>query len=236
MRKFQIFIIIALLLNSCTFENDLFEAFKEGPRLSLHYQGQTLDEISDSLKVQVAEIGRKQIVFEITISDKSRELDFHYEFLQGAGIVNVNNQAIEANSLHELPRGKHAVSFIPERSGRHVLNFFISDLYGNVTYRKIEFFIFSNLAPVARLSITQLGQFSRFEIEIDASSSFDQDERWGGKIQEYIFRVGSFYQFNTNQFKSIKHVLPGPGTFVISLQVRDNDGTLSEPVFQTVTL
>ncbi len=222
------------ILCSCTFENDLFEAYKEAPYFIFTYKGQNFEGISDSLKIPSAGLGKTPINFELKINDKSNLLQISYEPLQGVGELLINGDIIERDQINKIARGNHSAQYVPQRNGKHHLILNLIDLYGNTISKEAQFVVFSNLPPVASCEVRNVGQYSKFEIEIDASKSRDLDEKWGGRVEEYIYKIGSYYEFRTNEFSSIKHIFPGAGTYVISIQVKDNDGAVSEPVFHEI--
>lgn len=236
--KHQIYIVVifSFLFSSCSYENDLFEAYKDSPFLMFNYKGQNFDLISDSLKVPSNQLGETAIDFELKINDKANYLKISYELSQGVGEFYVNSKPVEKQSSFEIPRGNHSGKYVPEKNGKHILKLFLSDLYGNTVTKEINLLVFSNLPPKAQMSVKNISQYSKYEIEIDASASYDLDEKWGGKVQSYIYKIGSYYTLETEEFSTIKHILPSSGKYVISLQVRDNDNVLSEPVFHEVNL
>jgi hypothetical protein len=214
--KIILIILSLLFVYSCTYEEDLFESTKQAPTFYFIYNEKEFEGVTDSLKIPAVEIGKKTISFDAVVSDKSSSLALTSEFIQGSGVLKVNGDTLKQNG--------------------NFFDLFISDIYGKSVKRRVEFTVFTNLNPVANLSINQIRQNSTYEIEIDGSGSFDMDEKWGGKIQEYIFKIGSYYEFRTTEFASIKHILPGPGSYVISLQVVDNDGGVSQPVFDEIQM
>jgi hypothetical protein len=234
--KIILIILSLLFVYSCTYEEDLFESTKQAPTFYFIYNEKEFEGVTDSLKIPAVEIGKKTISFDAVVSDKSSSLALTSEFIQGSGVLKVNGDTLKQNGNVHLGKGKFPFLFTPTRSGKHIIDLYISDLYGKSVKRRVEFTVFTNLNPVANLSINQIRQNSTYEIEIDGSGSFDMDEKWGGKIQEYIFKIGSYYEFRTTEFASIKHILPGPGSYVISLQVVDNDGGVSQPVFDEIQM
>lgn len=235
MKNCLFMIITFILATSCSYEEDIFETYKDAPFLLFSYKGQNLKGITDSLKIPSEQIGNKEILFDLKINDKSNALQVRYELDLGQGILQIGNEVLDKEFSNKISRGTHNCKYIPQRTGQHKLTLNLIDLYGNATAKEASFYVFSNLPPKAQFEIRNISQYSKYEIEIDASKSWDQDEKWGGQISEYIFKIGSYYEFTTTEFSSIKHILPGPGTYVISLQVRDNDQAISKPVFQEIS-
>lgn len=234
MKNILLIIVTLIITSSCSYENDLFEAYKDAPYLFFSYKGENLDGISDSIKIATENLGSQALLFDMKINDKSNNLKVLYNLLQGQGLLRVGSSLIEKDLPTVISRGNHQCRYIPERTGQHRLELSLIDLYGNTIKRKASFVVFTNLPPVASFDVKTIGQYSKYEIEIDASKSWDQDEKWGGQIVEYIYKIGSYYEFRTSEFPSIKHILPGEGSYVISMQVRDNNQALSEPVFQEI--
>jgi hypothetical protein len=118
--------------------------------------------------------------------------------------------------------------YFPESSGNHSIELTFSDPYKATTSCKINLNVFWNLKPVAVLRCS----VNENVLNIDASQSYDQDEKFGGKITAYRFILDDypfiltkpvFLQYTDNKF--IRNV---------KLQVRDNNDEWSDIVSQNV--
>lgn len=82
---------------------------------------------------------------------------------------------------------------------------------------------FKKLPPVSKFTMNNIALISDYEYEIDASSSYDQDRKFGGKIVQYIYKIDNKIT-RISKSNKIKYSFPGEGTYQISLIVTDNDG------------
>ncbi len=86
-----------------------------------------------------------------------------------------------------------------------------------------EFFVsgFEKLAPISKFKVEKVNLISNFEYEIDASASYDQDYKFGGKIVKYLYQIDNKVRLKSRESK-IKYSFPGEGAYQISVIVFDN--------------
>jgi hypothetical protein len=103
----------------------------------------------------------------------------------------------------------------------------VVDPFNKTSQALIQLTVFRNLPPICRDTVFKVNQLSPYEIEVDASKSFDQDARWGGKILKYEYHIDTDYSC-TSERSSINYICVGPGQKKISVRVQDNDGVWSD--------
>jgi len=101
--------------------------------------------------------------------------------------------------------------------------------------------VLGNQKPIPDLEIQTLEDDDiEFNININGCGSIDGDADYGGDIIKYKFTVTQEGVVNSYQYEGdqcvIPYVLPGFGTFTISLEVMDNEGALSEEIDTTFTI
>lgn len=222
------------ILYSCEYEKDLFEKLKNEPKFSFMYNGVEVQSIDDSIKIQSSKMQQTAIAFQIRLNDKSRKLNLGIDGINGIGELTVNGNQLKDNQT--VQNGSINCEYVPSIEGEHIFDLIVKDEYGKTQRKRIRFFVFHNLPPVADFEIIKIGQNSQFEIEIRAIKSYDTDDKWGGRITTYKYKIGNYYQYETDKFSTIKHILPTSGTYIISLQVKDNDNAYSQTVFKEVKL
>ena len=111
----------------------------------------------------------------------------------------------------------------------------ITDVYNRNILIPYEFTVFFNLPPVCRLSLTPIKELSPYEVLIDLSASTDGDEKFGGYITQYEYRIGGYYRLNSGA-PLIYHIFPTSGAYEILCRVRDSDGVWSDFTAETITL
>lgn len=228
------YLAIMLLVTSCEYENDLFKSIKSDPSFKILYEGSELESINDSIKIPEADLLTTKISFTVLLTDKSRELSMSIDEVNGIGELKVNNEVLEESAI--ITPGKINIEYSPSVEGEHIFDLVITDKYGKTRRKRCRFFIFNNLPPVAVLEVNKIGQNSAYEVEIRAVDSYDQDQKWGGKVVTYVYKIGNYYTYETNKFATIKHILPSSGSYIISLQVIDNDNATSYTVFKQIDL
>lgn len=123
---------------------------------------------------------------------------------------------------------ENAIKFTPDtsKSGVHSIVFTASDAYEAAGSSTASFVIFDNLTPVALFKTAKIAVYDPLEYNIDASTSFDRDYKYGGQIVEYEFMINTTYKVNT-QFNNINYIFPSAGNYTISVRVKDNNAIWS---------
>ena len=123
----------------------------------------------------------------------------------------------EANNRVKLT----AILFEP---GIQEIRFTALDRLGRASEASLFLTVFENLTPVVRFQVSPY-ESSRFIRQIDLSSSFDQDSHFGGSIVSYHYVIDG-REFAISQ-PLLLHPFPRPGSFPISVFVRDNNKAIS---------
>lgn len=232
--RFISLMLLALTMVSCEYEKDLFEKFKPEPEFTFIYNGAQAPSIDDSVKIAQGELNLRAVDFQIRLVDKSRYLNLSIDEINGIGKLHVNDEELSGSVT--VKNGIINLEYVPSVGGEHIFDLVIKDQYGKRQSKRVRLFVFDNLPPVADFEIITIGQNSPYEIEVRAVNSYDQDRKWGGKVVSYKYKIGNYYEYETSRFATIKHILPSSGTYIISLQVKDNDGAYSPTVFKEVKL
>ncbi len=231
--KKLIYVLTVIVLASCDYEADIFEEMKGEPTFNFIYQGKIQESVNDSAKISTADLGTKTIDFNLELIDKSRYMDLQVQNVSGSGEMYIDANLV-ANQV-SVPNGTIKCSYKPLDEGTHIIDLVLMDQYGKAQKRRLKLFVFNNLTPVAVCEVKTIGQNSPYEIEINAEDSFDLDANWGGHVVKYIYKIGNYYNYETDRFSSIKHICPGPGKYIVSLQVIDNDNGISQTVFKEIS-
>lgn len=106
-----------------------------------------------------------------------------------------------------------------------------TDIYGKSSEVFFTIKAFYNVKPVAKGTATVVGNLSDCEVEIDLSQSFDGDERQGGGIEQYEYKITSPSDIVYNvvtPLSKINYIFKEKGLATIEFRVCDNDGEWSE--------
>lgn len=242
MIKFIIPLVLLTGLSSCDTRNDVLlsnnteptAVIKSNNAWSLNNIKKYTQVIFDTVKLT------NTYDYNHQISDDNKSsfisIDGNYD-----GLILIKN-GINFNSFsnnYQTETKTNNLTFKPNRVGDHLLNITTKDIFDKETTNKLYVNCFLNLPPVAMINVTRLTQLGNRNYEFDASSSFDGDAKYGGNILEYFFEVreSSVLQYQvTGSANTINYNFTRPGTFDISVKVRDNNNVWSGFAFQTITV
>ena len=195
------------MLVACNTSDDYFKKFNQKPEITIKgiNDGSFSRRESDSIKIKY-------------------EYHLYYQALDVRGVklpVYVN---CDSHLSYEIDDEKIVIS--AHRTGKRKFILSTKDIFGATDQLTIDFECFENLKPVAILEIEDIPGF-RFEKKLNASKSYDQDEKYGGKISLYRFIVNK-KEIDKTYHSEINYTFPLSGEYKIELQVRDNDNTWSD--------
>lgn len=191
----------------------------------------------DTLKLGIND--RYRIDIRISDDGKTEYLRLYVptaQFMDNSYYI-VGNQKVDnsTGSEVEIPGVSKTISlaYFTDVLTNHILNIKVGDSYGESDAVLINLSVFDNWLPITGLAYQVLGQLSPYEVKIDASSSYDPDEKFGGDILEYEYTVDGSYVVNTDM-KAINYIFPTNGAHIVKLRVMDNDSAWS--AFETMTI
>ncbi len=210
-------IIISVLVSGCTDVKDYYYNIDKAPEIKVKVYGEWRENnYRDTIKVN------KEIEIEYMVTDQDGDgfkadvgltLETQYSFFYGE----LKNEK------------KYIVGTTTEGLKRFTI--VAKDEYGKGGAASLEFVSIKNLPPVAKMDVTVVGER---EIEVNAESSYDKDQRFGGGIKYFKYDLNGYkfesysnrakYKFSTGGVKVIKvivvdtdNVESGEQTKVISL-------------------
>jgi hypothetical protein len=234
MKRVTLYLFLPLLLSSCDREFDLF---KETNKVNLNFEE---SEITDGLKltngVLKDSVKQGQIrTYHIDISGGSDDNVLTVDRFNASQAVEfyLNDSLVE--SSHAIARGRNTIGVKGLNAGSSKGSLVIKDVYSREANVPYEFTVFYNLPPTCRVSIMPIKELSPYEVMVDLSASSDGDEKYGGYINEYEYRIGSYYRLSSTK-PQIFHILPDSGTYDVRCRVQDNDGVWSDLSVQSITV
>jgi len=211
-----VFFVLAgqFFFSSCDNREDYFIDVNKAPSLTLVINGVTLEgnTHSDSLKIGVP-------------------ISLHY-FIQDEEKLILRVTQEQPKSTFEV--GSELISFTGASEGQNIFSLSAKDSFNEEAKFSITFTVFRNLAPVTQFAVKKIGVSSPYEYEVDASTSYDKDARFGGKITEYEYTLAN-YKFSS-QLSRVRYVFGSGGQKQIRVRVKDNNGDWSGQVSQYVVL
>jgi len=209
-------IIFVILIVACEKHNDPFSASNKKPAIEKF----SFDD--DSLKYKTDE------PFKITLKyddDENQKLTATIIFISGSGDIYQSSFTEVSNSgntiIFDAPSSfDGTLNFIPDTTGKVEIELELTDKVKQTT-QKTETFFYSNLNPVAnfhyQLSTTQ----NTYELDVDASSSYDPDK---GKIEWYYWLFDDGTPEIPTKANTYHHTYTQAGTYTVRLRVEDDDG------------
>ncbi len=168
---------------------------------------------SDSVKTNL----ENQYSYSILNAEKC-SLSFDFDSTQGDIELDAENQVFYLTSAS---------------TGEMTVNFTITDPFGREDVRSIDLQSSDNKSPVAAAEVSQISNLSDYEVEIDASSSYDGDASIGGKIVTYEYEIVDVC-YDSIALSSYKRILQDTGTYTVKVRVKDNDGVWSSKEVYTL--
>ncbi len=180
--------------------------------------------LKDSLKTgQNAQVSSYN--FQVKVKSNHPELieiGTSYDVTQGevVSLSTIENTAKGANeNIYQL-------EYVPVGIGKKELTIYAVDHFGSRSNIYLDLMVYENLKPVAVMQYKHIGSIRPGHFEINAYGSYDQDEKYGGKITKYLFEInGKVIQ---TEKPMIEYIFQEPGQHELILKVRDNDETWSE--------
>lgn len=216
--------LLIFLFPSCSDRKETIESFNTPPDIFFVSSNDSLSkEMTDSIRYY--EDSPSYYTVSLKLSDHDDNL-WKCAIVLDSGKVSgfYNGMEMERPSVR-VDQEFVDLSISPKQTGNTTIHFVAEDRFNQTSTATLNLFAFRNLSPVARLDNRQV---SGYEYALDASNSYDADERFGGKVVAYEFKI-SGTTFTTPQ-PIVYHVFTGAGTYTVSLRVMDNDGDFSEPL------
>lgn len=211
MRKYY-FVIFVLALCSCNEMRDPFEKDNKAPVISLkspYFSEFTNDKVFiDSVKLG------KSYQLDYLIQDEDNKLPL--SFLQ--------------SNTWKIEKGESYVKVTPSEVGETTLLMTTTDCYRRTSEVEVKLACFINLPPVAHAQCDVIAIINPLERKINATTSYDRDQKYGGKILAYEFTIGGTKTV-TNNVGYMMHIFPKAGTYRVKVRVKDSDGIWSEEYF-----
>jgi hypothetical protein len=221
-----------LLFYSCDNRDIYVEPLNIAPEISFAGSGTDKTVFTDSVKLSLKNKG-KFSEFQITFSDKNQNLKEVKFELEGAGKLFQDDK--ETGADLNISGGKNQMRFEPSALGLHKLRFTAKDKADKKSTATASIYAFSNFTPDAKIKINSVKVQSVYEYELDASGSFDRDEKWGGGIVSYTFFINDRKIAETRSAK-IKYIFPEAGNYNLRVIVKDQEGTTSTDAKQGVVI
>ena len=206
--KNLIILIFIIELISCDNRKDPYYGLDSGPVL------------------QVMKITDNNPSIEMTDSVKMGQVYTFKYILESYESLTLNIEKSRVNDSVVIEDGLVHVNAGNEGISSYLLK--TKDSFGKEATAHVQLTNFRNLKPICNFTVTKIGQLSPYEIEINASSSYDPDAKWGGQVVWYQYQIQTDYDVK-NVLSSIRYICDGNGQKKITVRVQDNNGDWSDP-------
>jgi len=224
-------VFFLFLFSGCKDRFTTIGNFPASPGVKIFALGSLHASITDSIKLSNPNYSYYGLDVRLSDSDKYYT-SLVYVFTQGSGTL--INRSDTLHGLLPFFNYRSQSTFYPVGEGLSNIKISATDQFRNTAVANISLFTFRNLIPVTSFTVTPIRAVDSLEYLIDASSSVDPDQHFGGGIAEYIYSVEN-NTLRTTQ-NQIKHIFSSSGVFTISVQTLDNDGALSKVAVQQITV
>ena len=213
MKNIIYILIIAISLVSCDSGEDMFKDSDQAPLLSI--KGARHDSFGkhqkDSLKLE-----------ELYYS-----LDYKVEDEENIELD------VQVDSIFRIEIKEDKIIIGAIKEGTSNIYITATDSWGKQDKITFKLTCFKNLSPVAALEIEPLSDVR--EYKLDASASYDQDQRYGGKVDLYRFFVNE-KEIEKTFHTEMNYIFPSTGEYKVAVQVKDNNDQWSNHAQKTITI
>ncbi|MBN2484889.1 MAG: hypothetical protein JXB34_02840 [Bacteroidales bacterium] len=126
----------------------------------------------------------------------------------------------------ELEPKSNKIQLKAKTAGEIPITIHFTDPLKNTSLLQLQLISRKNIVPVAQASVKQISVIDKYEIEIDATKSFDPDSAIGGNISGYEYEIKNIGKVEIKQ-AVYRSILSGPGNYIFYVRAKDNDGEWS---------
>jgi len=217
-----VLILLLILIWACETHRDPFSALNKNPLIQIFKFS------SDSLKFKQSEPYKLRLKYQ---DDENQTLQATFTFLAGHGDIFHTNFRKKSADLKTVTFEAPGVfdgelSFIPDTTGKLELQLELSDKV-KLASEQTEAFFYFNLRPVAKFTYRLQTSVSPYELDVDASDSYDPDTKNNsdkGKIEWYQWWFDDGTPLIKTKANTYHHVFKKSGTYTVKLRVLDFDG------------
>jgi hypothetical protein len=237
MKNQNILILLSLCIffSSCDTTKGFLEDLNDAPQINFMTNAQAVV-LNDSIKVGLKSL-KSYYTIDLKVTDRNKNIkEVVYNQLIGIGKLKQDGIDIISNNISFKPDvSALQFDYYPENYGLHEIGLTVRDNFGLSNDVTVKVTSFKNLKPVAKFRWSKVGSRDPLEYKIIAEESFDKDEKYGGKILDYEFKVqGVIIPILPSTQEHITVIFPEVNTYRVELRVRDNDGEWSELYWEDV--
>lgn len=222
-------IILIILFFACEKRKDPFSLKNEAPQIG-EFSFVAGPFAKDSLKFTTKEPFKIKLIYE---DDEDQKLTATFRFLAGHGDIfhsdfdkiSETTNSITFDALSKFNSETDGrLNFIPDAIGKVEIELELSDQVKTST-KTAQTFFFDNLIPVAVFEYKLLTTVSPYELEVDASKSYDPDDL-DRKIKLYSWWFDDDTPIEKTPDPKLQHIYKKAGRYKVRLKVEDKEGAV----------
>lgn len=219
-------LLAMLVFSGCDTTLKNIEKLNVAPTLNFLTAGEDHTVLKDSFKLWKDVKYDYPYAFTVSVHDPNENIrKVYYEKSKGLGDMYAGDEKLNGNEF-EVTENEIRFGYLPSVHGEHELIISIEDAFEQSSSVRLQLTAFDNLRPACRFRMKKLGNYGRYEYQVDASESYDRDERFGGSITAWEFTINQKVVELKEAQRSV--IFPGPGVYAIEVRVKDNNGMWSE--------
>ncbi len=225
-------LLASLILFSCDNRSEYIDGYNESPSLQVRTASGDVDfNVVDTVKI-VNKSGDIAYNFQLDAKDGNGDIEsITYEFKAGTGVIKQDGQILDGNIEY---REILDISIEVTTLGSNVIEFVVTDKFGQKSTAQLDLIAISNYKPVAVLTSSRVDVLSNLEYKLDGQESYDADALYGGSVVLYEFTVEGQVILSETNF--INYVFPRSGNYQVKLRVKDSDEEWSDSVSEIFSI
>ena len=230
--KNTIGIIVAVSATMVSCDDKSVDGLNTPPKISIYENQTEVKTINDSIKISLKS-SKNENTYRFNFSDLQKNIKT-ISFEKVVGEVEVLRLGNKIVSIDYENESSIDLTFKPKSLGTNVIRVKVTDNGLATDYVELQLIAITNLEPVAVLSVVNSpisGVTNHYTI--DASSSFDRDQKIGGGIVVYEYTIDGLKVKSSES--TLKQIF-SPGSHSIKLRVKDLDDAYSPEIEKIITL
>lgn len=230
MKNLLIYISLVTIIASCDNRNGYIETTSKKPTINIYRSGDLSQNSITNDTVKITSIStKKNVSYVLSYDGNSFKKDLLISLASGTGKLVVNGDTSTSSYSITLNGSDKSslLTYVPISEGNAIITVRLTDNFENTVTQSININSFRNYLPVPTINMNIIGVNDPNEYSIDASSSFDADNKYGGNISKYTYSINGRSIIGSNS-SSLKWIFGSSGTYSIKLVVTDNDNATTE--------
>jgi hypothetical protein len=230
--KHSISIIVAVSATMISCDDKSVDGLNTPPSISIYENQTEVKTIKDSIKISLKS-SKNAETYRFNFSDLQKNINT-ISFEKVVGDIEVSRNSSIVSSIDYDNEASIDLTFKPKSLGTNVIRVKVIDNGLATDYVELQLIAITNEEPVAVLNVVNspLSGVSN-NYTIDASASFDRDQKIGGGIVLYEYTIDGLKVKSSES--TLKQIF-APGSHSIKLRVKDLDDAYSPEIEKNINI